>query len=73
MAIGAGGDLDSAAVGFGEFLVLKRRVAVSAGCVDGHVAFGAGIGSHERSPFFQRINEKWLVGDVSMLPRRNDQ
>ena len=73
MTVGTGGDLDSTAVGLGELVVLKRRVAVSAGGVDGHIAFGAGIGSHERSPCFQLINEKWLIGDVSMLLKRIDQ
>ena len=50
VTIGALGDLHLLAIGQAEIVVLKRCVAVTAGCVDGHVALVTGVGSHRLSP-----------------------
>ena len=50
VTIGALGDLHLLAIGQAEIIVLKRCVAVTAGCVDGHVALITGVGSHQLSP-----------------------
>jgi anti-sigma factor RsiW len=46
VTVGALRYLDGTAVGLGQCVVLERRIAVSAAGVDGHVALGAGVGSH---------------------------
>ena len=50
VTIGALRDLHFLAIGQAEVVVLKRCVAVAAGCVDGHVASVTGVGSHWISP-----------------------
>jgi hypothetical protein len=50
VTIGTLRDLHFLAIGQAEVVVLKRCVAVAAGCVDGHVASVTGVGSHWISP-----------------------
>ena len=50
VTIGALRDLHFLAIGQAEVVVLKRYIAVAAGCVDGHVASVTGVGSHWISP-----------------------
>jgi len=58
MTIGALGDLHHLAIGQAEIVVLKRCVAVTAGCVDGHVALVTRVGSHRLSPLFDQWSDK---------------
>ena len=46
MTVGALRYLDCTAVGLGQRVVFEGCIAVGAGGVDGHVALGAGVGSH---------------------------
>ena len=46
VTVGALRYLDCTAVGLGQCVVLEGCIAVGAGGVDGHVAFGAGVSSH---------------------------
>jgi len=50
VTVGAFRDLHDLAIGQSEIVVLKRCVAVTAGCVDGHVALVTTVGSHRLSP-----------------------
>ena len=46
VTVGALRYLDCTAVGFGQCVVFEGCIAVGAGGVDGHIALGAGVGSH---------------------------
>ena len=46
VTVGALRYLDCTAVGLGQCVVFEGCIAVGAGGVDGHVALGAGVGSH---------------------------
>ena len=58
VTIGALRDLHFLAIGQAEVVVLKRCIAVAAGCVDGHVASVTGVGSHWISPGVRPVVEK---------------
>ena len=58
VTIGALGDLHHLAIWQAEIVVLKRCVAMTASCVDGHVALVTGVGSHRLSPVFDQWSDK---------------
>tara|TARA_B100000686_G_C16154088_1_gene648215 strand:- start:10 stop:411 length:402 start_codon:yes stop_codon:yes gene_type:complete len=66
VTIGALGDLHHLAIWQAEIVVLKRCVAMTAGCVDGHVAFVTGVGSHRLSPVFDQWSDKRCVTIASV-------
>ena len=66
MTIGALGDLHHLAIWQAEIVVLKRCVAMTASCVDGHVALVTGVGSHRLSPVFDQWSDKRCVTIASV-------